>query len=118
MLLATRTTLRALAGLRIHLPTLEDQVRSLPSGRDLGLVVVGPGRPYGSGEIAAQFGVPCWAEVGWDPRSAGVLSDGDPEPRRFRDSSFLGGFRSEAKSISDRVARSRRAVADLGAVPA
>ena len=35
-----------------------------------------PGRPYGSGEIAAQFGVPCWAEVGWDPRSAGVLSDG------------------------------------------
>ena len=112
VLLTTRTGLRALAGVRIHLSMLADQVRALPSARDVGLVVVG------SGEIAAQFGVPCWAEVGWDPRSAGVLSDGDPEPRRFRDSSFLGGFRSEAKSIADRVGRARQAIADLGAVPA
>ena len=118
VLLTTRTGLRALAGVRIHLSTLADQVRALPSARDVGLVVVGPGRPYGSGEIAAQFGVPCWAEVGWDPRSAGVLSDGDPEPRRFRDSSFLGGFRSEAKSIADRVGRARQAIAQIGAVPA
>lgn len=118
VLLTTRTSLRALAGVRIHLATLADQVRALPSPRDVGLVVVGPGRPYGPGEIAAQFGAPCWAEVGWDPRSAGVLSDGDPEPRRFRESSFLGRFRSEAKSLSDRVARSRRAIAELGAVPA
>lgn len=102
VLLTTRTGLRALAGVRIHRRSRTRCAR-FPSARDVGLVVVGPGRPYGSGEIAvAQFGVPCWAEVGWDPRSAGVLSDGDPEPRRFRDSSFLGGFRSEAKSIADR----------------
>lgn len=117
VLLTTRTSLRALAGARIHLATLADQVRALPSAHEVGLVVVGPGRPYGSGEIAAQFGVPCWAEVGWDPRSAGVLSDGDPEPRRFHDSAFLGRFRSEAKSLFDRVSRARKSIADLGRVP-
>ena len=118
VLVTTRTSLRALAGVRIHLATVIDQVRSLPSPREAGLIVVGPGRPYGSGEIAAQFGVPCWAEIGWEPRLAAVLSDGEPEPRRFRESPFLGRFRSEAKSLSDRVARSRRAISDLGAVPA
>ncbi|MFT3888458.1 MAG: hypothetical protein QM713_09900 [Arachnia sp.] len=118
VLLVTRSSLRSLAGVRIHLATLTEQLRALPSPHPAGLVLVGAGRPYGSAEIAAQFGVPCWAEVRWDPRSADVLSDGAPEPRRFREGAFMGGFRSEAKSLFDRMARARQAAADLGTVPA
>lgn len=108
VLLTVRTSLRSLAGARIHLATLTDQLQTLPRQAAVGLVVVGPGRPYSSGEIAAQFAVPSWAEVPWVPKLAEVLSDGEKEPRRFFDSSFMGRFRADAKAISERIARARQ----------
>lgn len=116
VLLTVRSSLRSLAGARIHLHTLTDQLAALPRQATLGLVIVGPGRPYSAGEIAAQFALPAWAEVPWDPKPAEVLSDGAPEPRRFFEGSFMGRFRADAKAISDRLARVRQAaVAVTGA---
>lgn len=109
VLLAVRSSLRSLAGARIHLPTLTDQLHALPRQAPLGLLVVGPGRPYSSAEISAQFSLPTWAEAPWDPKLAEVLSDGEREPRRFFQGSFLGRFRADAKAISERLTRAREA---------
>lgn len=68
----TRTSLPALAALRLYLPMLVDQSGI---GR-VGLILVGPGRPYQAGEIADQFGVPVLAEVDWQPVAAEELAQG------------------------------------------
>lgn len=101
------SSLRSLAGARIHLATLEDQVRALASPTPAGLAVIGGSRPYSSREIATQFGLPCWIEQAWAPKLAAVLSDGVDEPRRFHDSAFMGRFRSDAKALAERLARTR-----------
>lgn len=111
VLLVVRTSLRSLAAARIHLPTLTDQVQSMPRPTGAGLLVVGPGRPYSSAEIAAHFALPAWAEIPWEPKAAMVLSDGAPEPRRFFEGAFMGRFRADAKALSERVDRARDAAA-------
>lgn len=74
-----RTSLVSLAGIRLHLAPL---VEVGPPGR-VGLVLIGPGRPYGAREIAEQFGVPVLAEVVWDPSGAAELSEGVPTSRTW-----------------------------------
>lgn len=113
VLVAVRSTLRSLAAARIHLVSLEDQLRSLPTPTPCALAVIGPGRPYSTAEIAAQFGLPAWIEQPWDPKTAGVLSDGEDEPRRFHSGAFMGRFRSEANALSERVSRLRMAVLEV-----
>lgn len=110
VLVCVRSSLRSLAAARIHLPTLDDQLRAQPTPRPAALAIIGPGQPYAASEIAAQFGLPAWLEQPWDPKSAAVLSDGATEPRRFHESRFMGRFRSEAKALSDRVGRARELV--------
>lgn len=68
----TRTSLSALAALRLYLPPLLEQA---DVGR-VGLVLVGAGRPYGAKEIAEQFGVPVLAEIDWQPGAAAELAEG------------------------------------------
>ena len=111
VVVCVRSSLRSLAAARIHLTTLEEQLRSMPTPTPAALAVVGPGRPYAAGEIAAQFGLACWLEPPWDQRAAEVLSDGAVEPRRFHESGFMGRFRADAKALSDRLTRSREASA-------
>lgn len=103
----TRTHLRSLAATRLYLPLLSSQLAQLPVDRALGLVLVGPDRPYSASEVSTQFGVPCWAEVNWSPALAAVLSDGDPEPGRFHHSGFMGQFRKVALDLYQRVQSAR-----------
>lgn len=118
VLVCVRSSLRSLAGARIHLATLGEQLRAMPRARTAALVVVGAGRPYASAEISAQFGLPVWVEPSWDAKSADVLSDGASEPKRFHEASFMGRFRAEAKALSERMARSRdHASLVAGALP-
>lgn len=70
--LVCRTSLQALAALPHHLGPL---VEAGAPGR-VGLVLVGPGRPYSGKEVAAQFGVPVLAEIAWDPSAAAELHSG------------------------------------------
>lgn len=95
-----RASLRSLAGLRLFLPILSGQVSALAAPPELGLLLVGANRPYGTNEISAQFAVPCFAELPWEPKLAEVLSDGEPPPRKFENSALMDGYRSAASHLS------------------
>lgn len=103
----TRTSLRALAGTRLYLPLLVEQLAQLPVDKLLGLALVGPQRPYSSREITAQFGSECWAELDWNPAHAAVLSDGDPEPRKFAQRPLMNQFRALGMRIGERISHAR-----------
>lgn len=104
LLVVTRTSLRALAALRLHLPALTQRLEQTGVRAHLGLVLVGEGQPYGAGEITSQFGVPVMASVAADPAAAAVLSDGAARPRRFERSDFTRSLRAAA----NRLAQGRR----------
>lgn len=101
--LVTRTSLRALASARLYLGLLREQLDSLPAARPLGMMLVGPGRPYSAAEIVAQFDVPCWGEVPFHERHAAVLSDGEDEPRRFPDTNLMNQLRIIASRLAERL---------------
>lgn len=111
VVVCVRSSLRSLAAARIHLSTVDDQVRSLHLPRPIALSVIGADRPYSTAEISQQLGVPSWLQPLWDPKLAGVLSDGDPEPRRFHESRFMDHFRGDATALSERLTRSRERTA-------
>lgn len=103
----SRTSLRALAGTRLYLPALIDQLSELPVDKLHGLVLVGPDRPYSAREISAQFGVECLADVEWNPAMAAVLSDGTPEPKRFGSRNLMSQFRAAGMRLHERVSSAR-----------
>lgn len=105
VLVVTRTSLRALAGVRLHLPHLQQRLDSLATGTQLGLVLVGDGRPYGASEITRQFGLPVWASIAHRPRAARVWSDGHPEGRGFGHSALGRSVRAGAIAVRNRVER-------------
>ncbi|MFT3876386.1 MAG: hypothetical protein QM708_08200 [Propioniciclava sp.] len=103
--LVCRSNLVSLAGLRLHLgPLLE----AGPPGR-VGLILVGPGRPYAAKEVADQFGVPVMAAVGWDPASAAELSEGAPLGRGWMRSGFRRSLGQAAQSLADAMGVARPA---------
>ncbi len=92
----TRTSLRALAALRLYLPPLVDQVGA---GR-VGLILVGVGRPYSAREIEDQFGVPVLAEIDWQPTAAEELADGLPLSHRWAQQSLGRSYAQAARSFT------------------
>jgi hypothetical protein len=98
LLVCCRTSLRALACLRLYLPRLIDAAHEARTR--VGLLLVGDGRPYTAGEITAQFHTPVVATVVHDPVAAGVLSDGAPPPRRFAESAYRRSIVAAASRIS------------------
>ncbi|OYO16656.1 hypothetical protein CGZ93_18010 [Enemella dayhoffiae] len=102
VLLVTRCTLRHLAGVRLHLPALQQRMEQQNAGTELGLCLIGAGDPYGAKEISEQFGVSVWASLPTDPGSARVWSDGEPESRRFRHGHLAKGIRAAASELSVR----------------
>lgn len=100
----TRTNLRALAATRLYLPMVAEQLNRLPMAKALGLILVDPNQPYAGGEIAAQFGVPCWAELARHDKLAAILSDGAPEPKRFFDSALMNQLRATGLRLRERIA--------------
>lgn len=92
VLVLTRSGLPALARLRLFLPEVSEARTQL--------VVVGGGRPYGAAEIAEQLDVPLAADLPWDPETAAVLSDGDPEPRKLASRPLWRGWQGLAMSTA------------------
>lgn len=95
LLIVTRTNLRALAALRLHLPVI---TRRAGLAR-IGLILVGEAKPYTGGEISNQFGVPVVGAVRDDPSAAAVLSDGEPAPRGF----VRGAYARSLRGVVDRL---------------
>lgn len=105
-LLVTRTTLPALVAAR---PWFEDTHQGLGlAGATTGLLVVGPGQPYGTREVARALGVPVIATLAWDPVSAEVFSLGtQPNRRRFEGAALPKSLRAAASAITTVVDRNR-----------
>ncbi|MFD7161200.1 hypothetical protein ACFV9C_41910 [Kribbella sp. NPDC059898] len=75
----------------------------------LGVAVVGPNRPYSSGNVAERaIRLPLWFEIPWDPQNAAVYSDGDKPTKKFQDSAFARSMVTGAEQITRRI-RDRRA---------
>lgn len=106
-LLVTRSHLPALAGARPWAAMLRESFAAIAGGDRLGLLVIGPGRPYSSRNIADAVGLPAVASVGWDPDCAGVLSMGASRPR-WRYGRFIADVRSAGDAVRTLVDSTRR----------
>lgn len=103
VLVATRSSLRALVGLSAHLPTLLDHVESASAACEVGLAVIGSGRPYSGAEISAQFGLPVALAIEWAPEHAEVLSDAAEPPRRFTTGAYVTSLVKGAHGLQRRL---------------
>lgn len=90
-----RTSLVSLAALPLHLPPL---VEAAPPGR-VGLILVGPGRPYSAREVSEQFGLPILAEIAWDAKQAADLADGVPVAKNWSRQSLARSYDRAARSL-------------------
>lgn len=105
VVVVTGSRLVDLAALRLYLPSV---VAAVGEER-VGLVVVGPGRPYGSGEIGHRFGVQVWGKVAWQPVVAAVFAAGEPPPRKLMASPYVEDVRTLGVRL-DELAAGRRAL--------
>lgn len=106
VLVVTRTSLVALAALRLYLPALAEAV-----GADrTALALVGSSMPYGRAEVQEQFTTTIAADLEHDPVAASVLSDGAPPPRRYAGGSYFRGLTLAARSISGRLEATRELI--------
>lgn len=98
VLVLVRSDLPSLAALRLYLPQLLEA-----AGEDrVGLVVVGPGRPYTATEIRRRFGVPIWGYLAWQPEAAAVYASGAEPGRRHRAAAYLDDVRELAATLAER----------------
>jgi hypothetical protein len=109
-LLVTRTHLPAVAGARAWAETV---ARERP-WRNPGLLLVGPGQPYGARNMASVLALPVIATVAHDPATAAVYHRGEQPPRypgwmwprrRFETSALMRSLRSAATAISTHLNR-------------
>lgn len=101
VLIVTRSSLPALAALRLAMPELRE---SLAVGSaELGLLVSGGGRPYSAREIADHLEVPLIGDLSWDPVTAEVLSEGAPPPRKLASRPLWRGLQALSSSLIGRV---------------
>ncbi|MBA3022122.1 hypothetical protein [Propionicimonas sp.] len=98
VLVCTRTALPDLAALRLYLP----QVIEAVGEERVGLVLVGPGRPYTGTEIQRRFSVPIWGHLAWKPEEAEVYSHGRTPGRRHQLSSYLDDVRALDHRLAER----------------
>jgi len=98
VLVVTRSDLPSLAALRLYLPQVVEA-----AGEDrVGLVVVGPGRPYTGSEIRRRFGVPIWGHLAWQPEVAAVYASGAAPGRRHAASAYVDDVRTLAAALAER----------------
>jgi hypothetical protein len=107
--LVTRTTLPALAGAKSATEPLARRLSEAGTDDTLGLVVVGPGRPYSTREAGRVLGLDVLAELAWDPVSAEVYHLGAAPPRRFAASPLPRSLTAAGEALRASVdARQRR----------
>lgn len=110
VLVVTGSRLVDLAALRLSLP----QVVAAAGEERVGLAVVGPGRPYGSGEIGHRFGVPVWGKLAWQPVEAEVFAAGEPAPRRLMSSAYVEDVRRLGEVLAERASGRRGLIGTPG----
>lgn len=107
VLVASRTSLRALSAVRLHLPVLQRRTAEMAPGAQVAMTLIGEGHPYTHIEISEQFQVPVWGSIRWQPKNAEVYSDGTPASRRFGQSAFAKSLGDAAATIRQHLSRPR-----------
>lgn len=113
-LLLTGTDMVSLAGARSWAGTLREQFHAAGAASSLGVLVVGPGRPFTTREVTSVLGVEVVGSAAWDPAAAAVLSEGADPPRRgilaravgkdaWQDSALLRSYRGLRSQITARI---------------
>ncbi|MSS44710.1 CpsD/CapB family tyrosine-protein kinase [Cutibacterium sp. WCA-380-WT-3A] len=107
--IVTGSRLRQLAGLSMR----SEEVEALSSATTgaVGLVIVGPGRPYSSREIGRQFGLPVFGDVVFDAHAAAVLTDGEPAKKRWARGRYATSVQGVAQSMHEMARRTHQAIA-------
>lgn len=96
LLLVTGSNVPGTATARALVTDLTEQ---RPTG--VGLIVVGPSRPYRAKEVAGVLGLPLVGQVEWDPRAAAVWSQGEQPTRQTQRSAFQRSVRATGEAIRD-----------------
>ena len=104
LVLVTGSTLRAARSTSRIAPRLRDELGVSPDDGRVSVLVVGPGEPYTTAEVASGCDVPGLGELPRDPRAAAVWSDGARPDRSF-DRSPL---QRAAQSLAGRLFRAHR----------
>lgn len=98
VLLLTGSDLPALAATRGRARELTARLAATGRSEHLGLLVVGPGRPYPAREVGDLLGLPVVATLPHDPRTAQTLHLGRPA-RRYGRSPLTAALRSAAHAV-------------------
>lgn len=88
-----------------------------PAVRDLSnmaVLVVGPGKPYSTREIAETVGLPGCGEIAWDPDTARVFSVGERPTRKYSASPLVRSLTPTIDAVNRRVATRRARLATPG----
>lgn len=112
-LLVVRSDLPAVAGARSWAKAVREQLAANGAEDALGLVVVGPGRPYGAREIRKVLGVPVVAEIAWEPGDAAVLSTGARPGKKYASGSFQRGLATAVSSVQGVIAANRQRLSSV-----
>jgi len=116
-LVVTGSDLVSLSGARSRVSALRDQFGELGSSQTLGLVVVGPGRPYSAKEIGDVLQLPVVATVPHEPKTAGAFSRGE-QVRKLSNTALVRSLRVAQSGIENVLVAHRSELADAnGARP-
>lgn len=74
---------------------------------NLGVLTIGPGRPYDAKEIARTLGLGSVGSIAWDPAAAEVLSVGSPSGRKWASSALVRSAGPVITAIQERTAARR-----------
>lgn len=103
VLVVTRTSLRDLAAMRVHLPSLQQHHEQLDATAHVAVVVIGEGQPYTGHEIERVFGLPVWGRLADDPDTAAVYSDGEPPAKRHHRSPLVTSVAHMVEHLRGRI---------------
>src|SRR5699024_8608521 len=118
-LVVCRADLVSLSALRSWLATLHTELEEVGGATSLGVVIVGPGRPYREAEVGKVLAPVCGgrspvlASVDWDPKAAAAFSAG-AQVRRLGSSKLVASLRHLDDAARKRIASNTH---DLSEVP-
>lgn len=116
ILLVTRTQLPGMPAGMTWAGMLREDLTRRGAADKVGVLVVGPDRPYTTREIEATFNLPVFATMAWDPVNAEVFSLGHNPSRKFDQSPINQSARAAAQALINRVTTARAALhSPLGA---
>lgn len=106
-LITTRTTLPALSGAHGWARQLRDEFGRTGALPNLGLLLVGEGRPYSAKKVHTVLQLPVVASLAFDPVSAEVYQLGTPCRRRFENAALPRTAKAAASAITTLIADNR-----------